>query len=119
MDFVGEFWDAESSERVDLLRATLATAAEALGYLDVDDGSEAVAAAAIVAAVRTGRIEFLGQTSLDECLREEPLDLPGDLPALARQALDRVQSEDSELFELWEGSEEIVDELNALRGALA
>ncbi|MBJ7448297.1 MAG: DUF4259 domain-containing protein [Brevundimonas sp.] len=68
------------------------------GYLEVDVASVAVAAAAIVAAMKTGELDALpleGRSSVARLGKP-----PGDLAHLALEALSRVQA-DSELAELW------------------
>ncbi|MDT3399519.1 DUF4259 domain-containing protein [Streptomyces sp. B1866] len=98
-DFAGTLDRAPVRERARLLRDALRAAAEEAGYLEGPDGARAVAAAALVAAARTG-----GGADSAYGPREPLPPLPDDLAALAARALDRVLAEDSELRELWEDS---------------
>lgn len=99
-DWCGELDDAPMSERESIIRRTLSDAVDEPAYLEVDAGSEAVAAAAVVAALLpTSPVPEPGSgptflTSADH------LDLPEDVVTLANQALDRVIGENSELREL-------------------
>ncbi|WP_127353784.1 DUF4259 domain-containing protein [Actinacidiphila soli] len=79
-----------------LVRAMLVRAVEARDYLDSEDGQEAVAAAALVAAQCPGGEPITG------CGPEQALPaFAADLRLLAAQALDRVAGAASELAELW------------------
>ncbi len=120
-DLLSALDEAEPAEALDLLRETLASAAANDGYLDVDDGQAAVAAAAVVAAQRLGGSRLDVATVLP-WLAEGGLDIPQELDGLALAALDRVLGEDSELRGLWEDSEEyheFLATLASLRAALA
>lgn len=66
--------------------------------LEVDDGSAAVAAAALIAAALDGDVRDL-PTSVRAALKGAPV-TPADA-ALAARALTRVMSSPSELPELW------------------
>ncbi|MEU4119575.1 DUF4259 domain-containing protein [Kitasatospora sp. NPDC028055] len=96
-DFAGGLDDAAPGERAALVRAALERAARGSEYLDDDEGAEAVAAAALVAAQCPG-----GTAVTTAYGPAEPIPgLPGDLRAPAVAALDRVVAEGSELAELW------------------
>jgi hypothetical protein len=97
-DFSGQLDDAAESERENLVRGALTEVLDEDGYLDQDLASEAVAAAALIAA------QCPGGTPVDTAYGpNEPLPrFSAELRALAVRALDRVVTEPSELMELWE-----------------
>ncbi|RKT08840.1 uncharacterized protein DUF4259 [Streptomyces sp. 1114.5] len=97
-DFSGGLDEAAPSEREAILRAALEGAARASDYLDRDEGAEAVAAAALLAAQCPGGAAVVSSYAPEE---EIPA-LAAELRALAVEALDRVVAEESELAELWE-----------------
>lgn len=105
-DFCIELDDLMEQDRPTAIREALETAVREEGYLDVDDGSRAVAAAALVAAqCPGGRPVGVGYGP------ERPIPvLPDDLRALAVQALDRVTDEDSEVQGLWGEDEDASEE---------
>jgi hypothetical protein len=120
-DLLSALDEAEPVEALDLLRETLASAAANDGYLDVDDGQAAVAAAAVVAAQRLRGLP-LDLSTVPPWLAEGGFDIPQELDDLALAALDRVLGEDSELRGLWEDSGELqkfLATLAPLRAALA
>jgi hypothetical protein len=100
-DSAGDFCDlldkSAPDERVALLRDALGAVLDQ-EYVDDGDGTEAVAAAAIVAGQLPGGEEF----EADVHGPDEPIGpLPDDLRELAVRALDRVLGESSEVAELW------------------
>jgi hypothetical protein len=97
VDLVRDLADAPPASRIGMLRAVLTSAAGNQGYLQVDDGRQAVAAAAIVAAWSAGRTV----ANAPELSDLPPPAIPADLPAGARQALDRVVGPRSEWRSLW------------------
>jgi len=120
-DWCGELNDAPPGERVAMIRAALAEAADRDDYLDADVAARAIAAAAVLAAQRPGgppTDSVYGPGFLAEGV---VLDLPGDLPALAVRAIDRVTGDDSEWRELWSDAgayDEAISVLKPLRTAL-
>ena len=88
-------------EDVDDLRNTLASVADAEDYLDVDDGSAAIAAAEIVAAARDGKLERLVKDASAWLDRHRKQVTDADR-ALAARAVARVCGSESELAELWD-----------------
>jgi hypothetical protein len=97
-DFAGALDETAECEREDLVRATLTRTVRTQDYLDSQDGAEAVAAAALVAAQCP-----CGEPVSTSYGPGEPLPAFGaDLRSLAVQALDRVVAEASELAELWD-----------------
>ncbi|MEV5570396.1 DUF4259 domain-containing protein [Spirillospora sp. NPDC052269] len=97
-DFGGDLDDLAERDRPAAIRAALNAVAMEVEYLDADDGTDAVAAAAIVAAQCAGGatvgLEHYGPKGTIP-------PLPAELRPLAVQALDRVAGENSELADLW------------------
>ncbi|MYV99094.1 DUF4259 domain-containing protein [Streptomyces sp. SID3343] len=97
-DFAETLDEAPAADREDIIRSVLTSTIATEDYLDAYEGTEAVAAAALIAA---------------QCPTGAPTDpihgpqgpippLSFDLRALAVAALDRVLAEDSELADLWD-----------------
>ncbi|GAA3021285.1 hypothetical protein GCM10020229_35610 [Kitasatospora albolonga] len=100
-DFAAFLDDAEQSERGAILRRVLAAVADSTDYLEIDEGAEAVAAAALIAAQLPG-----GAPVSPAYGPKQPLPpLAPELRALAAAALGRVLGDDSELAELWDETE--------------
>ena len=100
-DFHADLRNADPARREAVVREALEAAVEAGDYLENDFAEAAVAAAAAVAAGRSGG----SITATDSGATLAAADLPSpsaDLVALAHQALDRVVGADSEWRELWE-----------------
>ncbi|GAB7186847.1 DUF4259 domain-containing protein [Kitasatospora sp. Ki12] len=97
-DFADGLDGAAPGERAALLLVALRSAAGAGEYLEYDEGVEAVAAAALVAA------QCPGGAPVDSAYGpREAIPVPAaELRALAVEALDRVAAEESELAELWD-----------------
>ncbi|AXQ55327.1 MULTISPECIES: DUF4259 domain-containing protein [Streptomyces] len=101
-DFCGEVDDVAMGEREHAVRTALVRAADLPDDVELDacEAERAVAAAALVAAQCPG-----GESADSVYGPEEPLpDLTG-LRGLAVQALGRVLTEPSELYELWAESD--------------
>jgi hypothetical protein len=104
-DWVGEFRGADRDTGLRAVGAALRTVAEARpdDYLDAPEGTMAVAAAEVVAAVHG--LDVL-ETSYNEELLAwvATMQLPadGELVSLAVQALERVKGPESELADLWD-----------------
>ncbi|MER7667144.1 DUF4259 domain-containing protein [Kitasatospora sp. NPDC096128] len=117
-DFAGRLDAAAPGERAGLVRAALERAARSPEYLDDDEGAQAVAAAALVAAQCPG-----GAAVTTAYGPKEPIGpLPVELRPLAVGALDRVVAEESELLALWGEAGAIGpwrELIRALRGILA
>ncbi|MEW1547409.1 DUF4259 domain-containing protein [Streptomyces tsukubensis] len=104
-DFSGHLDDAEPEQREELIRRTLAEAANtsASDYLDSYEGNRAVAAAALVAAQCPE-----GETVNPSYGPKKPVPvLSPDLRPLAVAALDRITAPDSEAADLWEGEDAV------------
>jgi len=116
LDLCGDLEDLTPAGVHARLRQALTVVAEAdeEEYVDVDLGQEAVAAAAIVAARRSGDTATLEAEDLDGLI---PADLDG-LTALAAAALTRVLAENSELSALWSESSLLDDQWRASIQAL-
>lgn len=95
LDWLGELDEVED------LRATLASVAEADDYVEVDDGSAAIAAAEIVAAARDGKLDRLTGDARAWLSRHAKQFADSDR-ALAVRAVERVLGPDSELADLWD-----------------
>jgi hypothetical protein len=95
-------WFAElENGGVAVLREALDAAASSTDYLEVDEGSAAIAAAEIVAAAASGKRDRLSNDAaawLDGNARA----ISADDRALAKRAVQRVLGEDSELCQLWD-----------------
>ena len=115
-DFVSELSDAADWA---VARAALETVAE-MGtddYLELTEGSAAIAAAALFAQ----KSNKLTATSFpDDIAMLEALPAPPALAQLALKALARVRGANSELAELWKeaGDAEWISKLNELQAAL-
>lgn len=121
MDFADAMDEAAEGEREALVRAALIRTVPARGrleYLGYVEGTEAVAAAALVAA------QCPGDAPVDTVRRPDQA-LPvfaTDLRSLAVEALDRVVAEASELAELWDeapGGTKWRQDVSRLRSVLA
>ncbi|MFI7549289.1 DUF4259 domain-containing protein [Micromonospora sediminimaris] len=100
-DWCGDLDKADATERPALVRKALHGAAVEQDYLDSDIACEAIAAAAIVAAHLPGGQPITSPYAPEVLRSGGRLDLPGDLPALATSALERIMSADSEWHDLW------------------
>jgi hypothetical protein len=107
-DFAGELGESPSWDRV---RQAL-NGAIASDYLEAPDASNALAAAAIVAAARSGSADALPEDF--QALPRALGALPQDLTSVALKAVQRVAT-NSELAELWAES----DDNNEWRAELA
>jgi hypothetical protein len=110
-DLLAGFWDASLDERAGIVRDALRAAAGEPGYLEVDEGQAAIAAAAVLAAGRAGRPVVDGGRVIEA--GGLPAADPG-LLALAVRALDRVTGGDSEWRELWQESPDLEAALSAV-----
>ena len=97
-DFANDLDGAPEDQRAAMIREALTAAIDNDGYLDLDEGAPAVAAAALVTCPLPG-----GERFAPNCYGPEaPIpDLPPDLVSLAISAVDRVLGSDSELAALW------------------
>ncbi|GAB1644296.1 hypothetical protein KRMM14A1259_47190 [Krasilnikovia sp. MM14-A1259] len=120
-DWCGELHDAAVEQRVALIRRALTIVADcgADDYLDGDMADEAVAAAAVVASRLPGGPPITSGYAPAFLRDGGNIALPGDLPALAVRALDRVDGENSELRGLWgAGYSQVLEERRPIRSAL-
>lgn len=100
-DFAAALDRAPAAGRTELVRGALRNAVASPGYLDIDDGAQAVAAAALVAAQCPGGEPLASGYGPAQELPAFPV----DLRALAAEALERVVAEDSELAEGWDAAD--------------
>ncbi|MFJ9443423.1 DUF4259 domain-containing protein [Kitasatospora sp. NPDC101235] len=98
LDFTDALDEAAEHEREGLVRAALVRTVQAWDYLEGPEGTEAVAAAALIAAQCPGGEPIGTSHGPDQALPA----LASDLRSLAVEALDRVVAEASELAELWD-----------------
>jgi hypothetical protein len=103
-DWSWAFENADQAAGLRLIAEALSVAAQAASadYLEVSDGACAVAAAEVVASIAGQPID---ESAYNETVRQWVIRTrPGTDTAmtdLARQAVDRVASQNSELAELW------------------
>ncbi|MEV0346801.1 DUF4259 domain-containing protein [Nonomuraea sp. NPDC050680] len=119
-DWCGDLDKAAPKRRPAMVRKALKAAAGRTKYLDSDEASEAVAAAAIVASQRSG-VPITSPYAPDFLLEGGRVEIDDALVALAVRALNRVMGEDSEWLELWEesgSSPEAMAVIEGIRGAL-
>ena len=100
MDFIGDLAEAPGNAPSELSQRFEAVDGEE--YVESPDGSEALAAAAIVSAARDGSPVDRRDPSVAEYLGKIVPHVPAGLEAAAVAAIDRVLGEGSELVELWE-----------------
>jgi hypothetical protein len=118
-DWCGDLDDAPKGERESIIRRTLSDAVDEPEYLEQDVGSEAVAAAAVVAAHQPNSSVVETAYGPDFLIAGERLDLPDDVVTLANQALDRVIGENSELREVYADGDELRAWLTSIAGVRA
>jgi hypothetical protein len=96
-------WELEEAQDDGVLRAALEAAIRERGYLDIREGANAVAAAAVTASALDGEHAALSDevvAYMDRVGRPN-----ADLIELARRALDRV-GKDGELAALWDETDD-------------
>ncbi len=94
------------------------------GYLDADEGQEAVAALEVLAKLQGRSTQSDSYTeAVDDWVEQNPQKVPESLMELALRVLGVLRSDDSELMELWaadptwqENLDEIKDNLTSLMG---
>lgn len=95
-------WAYELEEAADFIpvRQALAATMDTDGYLEIPEGARALAAAAVVATTFDGNLQDIPE-GIREWIEDHPdTGTRGDA-RLALDALDRVTSEESELWSLW------------------
>jgi hypothetical protein len=98
--------DAVGEERIQVVREALRVAADNDGYLEIDDASAAIGAAAVVSSQLPGGYVVSPHYG-PKCLADGTMpELPVELRMLAVRALDRVTGDDSEWQELWSEGDE-------------
>jgi len=119
-DWCGDLHDADPSDRLQIIRAALAEAADEVDYLDASDAEVAVAAAAVLAAGATPVDSAYAPAFLSE--GEQVEGVTPDLVDLALRALDRVVADESEWRALWLDSDQgtaMMSTVQQLRQALS
>lgn len=101
-DWAAGLVDADNP--VEFLKRTFALA-EGDGYLEAPDGSQLIAAAAVVAAAISGKAPQGFPEAVSRWLPGKADSIRG-LAASAAAGLQRVKGEDSELRDLWRETEE-------------
>ena len=97
-------YELEGSTDLDFVRRTIRDAVEADGYLELPEGANALAAAALIAASLDGNREGLSAPAAAWLDGATELATVRDA-RLALRGLDRVVAPDSEAAELWEESD--------------
>lgn len=89
-------------------------------YLDSRDGEQAVAAAEVVAWLRgfPGKVDSYTET-VSNWVKAHPLTPSDELVQKALKVVERVQTEPSELVDLWEGSPDWAEAMKNLRDRLS
>src|SRR6202048_3411399 len=112
MDWIAGFCESPGDEE---LRATLCAAADAKGYLESPESSNALAAAEVVAALKgVPTANAIVVEDFLPVIARSGITVTAELTALALRAIDRVAT-DSELKELWDE----VDDAPAWRAEVA
>jgi len=114
-DWCGDLEDTPAEHRTDLVRNTLLFAINCNEYLDVDDGSAAIAAAAIVAAHLPGQPQITSPYAPDFLTAGGSIEITEDMVSLAIRALDRVSGDDSEWAALWQDANTGSSAFSAIR----
>jgi septation ring formation regulator EzrA len=102
-------YSLEESEDFELIEETLAKIEEAGDeYIEAPDAEEAIAAADTLARLKGNAYVKNSYTeAVDAWVDEQQLTVPQDLVDLAIHAIDRIQTEPSELLELWDESGDV------------
>lgn len=121
LDFLDELEEAEQEARRTKVEKALVRVVRASGYIEAPTMSEAVAAAAVVAACDDFE-SVVGERNVPRWLDEDPIEVDERLEELATQALHRaLKSDDNELWELWadgDGGERFATKVTHLLDAL-
>jgi hypothetical protein len=120
-DFSGDLDDAAPADREQLIRDTLATAADNADYLESSEACRAIAAAAIVASQQPDGPGVDSVYGPDFLADGGSISLSDDLVELSLRAIARVLDEESEWRDLWveaDGLEDAIGALEPIRAAL-
>jgi Domain of unknown function (DUF4259) len=112
--FATELENADPDEREMLLRQALQAAVDADDGVDVETAARAVAAAAMVSASLPGAPRIESDYAPEFLARDDLPEPAPDLPALAGEALDRVEETGSAWLELWRADDSLDDALGTL-----
>ena len=102
-------YSLEDYEDLELIEETLAKIEE-MGdeYIEAPDAEEAIAAADTLARLKgKAYVKNSYTEAVDEWVSQQQLEVPQDLLDLAVHVIDRIQTEPSELLELWEESDDV------------
>lgn len=102
LDFLDELEESEQEVRRRKVETALARVVRASGYIEAPTMSEAVAAAAVVAACDDFEA-VIGERNVPRWLDEDPIEVDERLEELATEALHRaLRHDDNEWWELWD-----------------
>ncbi len=108
-DFVGDLMGMASAGRAQRLRAALTLPD---GYLQIDDASMAVAAAALIAA--SNGMPVVGSVAVEELIRSGTVPVDDLVRAQAGAALSRVNGDESEWRDLWAEADSLAEAADVL-----
>jgi hypothetical protein len=112
--FATELDDADPDQRLIMIRRAEQEAVDADDGLDTERAFRAFAAAAVVAASCPGAPRIESDYAPEFLTLDDPPQLHPDLPALAHDALDRIEERDSGWYELWEKADNLHDAVETL-----
>jgi Domain of unknown function (DUF4259) len=121
-DWCGDLDDADPAMRPQMIADALSAVVDELEYIDNDEASVAVAAAAIVASQPPRRLVIESPYAPEFLRTGDDLKLSDGLPMLASRALERITGDESEWRDLWSDSgkyEEALAEIDAIQAALS
>lgn len=121
-DFLADLEEADTDERVNLIRQTLTNVADHEDYLEISDGQSAIAAATVLVA-QLSPAALPASVEVPAFLSESAgIEVASDLAALAVRALNRAMGQQSEWRSEWEDAGEwptIVEVTTRMRDALS
>ena len=100
LDFIGQLQDLSAEEVPERLAEVFKVANE---YVDVEEGNYVLAAIGLIVARRVGHVN---NTQAADFLQDCPFEISDELLADARLALGKVWCDNSELWVLWEETDE-------------
>ncbi|MTD58839.1 DUF4259 domain-containing protein [Amycolatopsis pithecellobii] len=118
-DWASELDDADAAKRAELVTSALEEVAGCVDYLEAPAGSAGIAAAAVVAQVRSGGRAFDSVYAPTFLSVEGAVELPPGIDELALRALDRVIAGDSAWRDLWEEADQLAEAQTAIENLRA
>jgi len=114
-------YELDADSGLELVKETLESVTRADNeYLDADRGSEALAACEVLARLQGNAGSAESTEAVEAWVRSQSKKPGPELIALAERAIEQMLGENSELRDLWEGSEEwpaaVADLKRRLRG---